>query len=201
MSSLSINSFFQNLSNYFHFISKVFIMVIISILCFLFFVFLIYMLDISINTISGHSKSPLFATYVVVSPSMVPTIDINDAIVIKRNDHDNYKIGDIITFLSNDSNYKGYRITHRVVDKEKIGFEKSIYTTKGDNNLTVDPSTTNTDSIYGKVLFTIPNFGKVKKFFARPSNYFVCLLVSAFVFIFYDLIRIFIMMKKKKEIC
>lgn len=201
MNSLSINSIFQNIINYFHFISKVLIMVIISILCFLFFIFLIYMLDISINTLSGHSKSPLFATYVVVSPSMVPTIDINDAIVIKRKDHDNYKIGDIITFLSNDSNYEGYRITHRVVDKEKVGFEKSLYTTKGDNNPSVDPTTTYTDSIYGKVVFTIPNFGKIQKFFSRPSNYFMCLLISAFVFIFYDLIRIFIMMRNKKEFC
>ena len=87
----------------------------------LFFVIIItmflmyYLFDMFIH--SGSSNTPpLYSTYMIVSPSMVPTINVNDAIVVKRIDHDNYKVGDIITFSSIDDNYKGLMITHRIVD-------------------------------------------------------------------------------------
>ena len=96
------------------------------------------------------------------------TIMINDAIVIKRVDNDKYKIGDIITFISSDSNYKGLTITHRVVDKLAVGEKNSIYTTKGDNNRVIDPATVSTRDIYGKVLFKIPKIGYMQDFFSKP---------------------------------
>ena len=192
--------FFENLVQFFRFITKVIFSSILVFLLLLFITFIIYMGDIFFNTITGHPKAPLFSTYVIVSPSMIPTIKINDAIVVKRNDHDNYKIGDIITFLSNDSNYQGYTITHRIVEKSKIATDKSIYTTKGDNNPIADPSVITTDSIYGKVLFTIPSVGTLKNYFSKPSNYFLCLIVTSVIFIIYELVRIMSSLFKEEEL-
>lgn len=95
---------------------------LISILCLLVVFSLIitcYLGDVLINGKNG-SNSPLFSTYVIVSPSMVPTIKINDAIVVQRVDNDNYNVGDIITFASNDINYKDLMVTHRIVNKENV---------------------------------------------------------------------------------
>ena len=143
--------------------------------------------------------SPLFSTYVIVTPSMVPTIKIDDAIVVKRVDNDNYKVGDIITYASNDVNYEGLAITHRIVDKQTIDEKTSIYTTKGDNNKVIDPVSVKTDAIYGKVLFKVPKVGRIQEFFSHPANYLYCLLIPAVIFITYDVTKIFVTMKKKKK--
>ena len=151
-----------------------------------------------ISTSKGDCKNPLFGAYVIVSPSMVPTIKINDAIIIKRMDHDKYKIGDIITFSSTDVNYAGKAVTHRIVGKQDYAEEESIYTTKGDNNAVVDRAPVKTNAIYGKVLFRIPAVGKLQALGATPANYLLSLLIPAIIFIVYDLTRIAVMMSKRK---
>lgn len=183
-----------------HFVARAFL---IAILCFILLfgsIIFIYLGDLFIHIKDGDSTNPLFSAYVIVSPSMVPTIMINDAIIVKRVDHDQYRVGDIITFNSSDSNYEGLAITHRIVNKEKRNEYSSTYTTKGDNNSVVDPATVQTDAIYGKVLFKIPKIGYVQNFLSKPSNFFLCLLVPASIFIFYDIFRVLFMLSKKKGI-
>ena len=130
---------------------------------------------------------------------MVPTIKIDDAIVVKRVDNDKYKVGDIITFASKDTNYEGLAVTHRIVEKHKLDDKTSVYTTKGDNNQVIDPVSVKTDAIYGKVLFKVPKVGKIQEFFSHPANYLYCLLIPAVIFISYDVTKIFIMITKKKK--
>ena len=162
------------------------------------FLFFIYMGDLLLFSNNNQMKNPLFGAYVIVSPSMVPTISVNDGIVIKRVDNDQYDVGDIITFVSNDANYKGLLVTHRIVHKKSISKNESIYTTKGDNNSLEDSAYVMTDAICGKVLFRIPKIGYVKDFFSKPIHYFLCLLIPAFIFVFYDIHRIISLFKKKR---
>lgn len=187
---------FQNIYYLSYFIARAFLIAVLCFLCFLTFVFMCYFVSISIN-----SKNPLFGAYVIVSPSMVPTIKINDAIIIKRVDHDKYNIGDIITFSSSDNQYKGLTVTHRVVDKvvEDEG-KVSKYTTKGDNNYIADAVPVKTDDIYGKVLFKIPKVGYIQNFFSKPTNFFLCLLIPGILFAFYEISRIFVMLFQQKEV-
>ena len=58
----------------------------------------IYFGDLLYNISHGNTKNPLFDAYVIVSPSMVPTIKIDDAIVVKREEGEKLDVGDIITF-------------------------------------------------------------------------------------------------------
>ena len=84
---------------------------LISVLCFLSLIslfFLAYYGDLLISASKGDYKNPLFGAYIIVSPSMVPTIKKDDAIIIKRVDNDKYKVGDIITFSSTDKYYCWY---------------------------------------------------------------------------------------------
>lgn len=169
---------------------------------FLFFIlsfFVFYIADLFFNVYSGKYQNPLFGFYIIVTPSMVPTINVNDLIVIKRVNHDNYNVGDIISFDSPDSVFNGLTVTHRIVDKDNVSFEKSYYTTKGDNNYINDPSKVSTDSIYGKVILIIPKMGYIRNAFSSPINYFICLLIPAFLFIIYEIIRISIFLIKRKE--
>ena len=178
----------------FHFVLRAFLIALLCLLLGFGLIVFIYFGDMLIK-----GKSPLFSTYVIVTPSMVPTIKIDDAIIVKRVDNDNYKVGDIITFNSKDANYEGLAVTHRIVDKQTIDKKMSIYTTKGDNNKVIDPVSVKTDNIYGKVLFKVPKVGKIQSFFSHPANYLYCLLVPAIIFILYDVTKIFIMINKKKK--
>lgn len=177
-------------------IARSFLIAVLCFVCFLTMLFMCYFVSVSIN-----SKSPLFGAYVIVSPSMVPTIKINDAIIIKREANDMYNVGDIITFSSTDANYKGLAITHRVVDKKVVKDGKvSKYITKGDNNIVEDTAPVMTDDIYGKVLFKIPKVGYIQSFFSKPTNFFLCLLIPGMIFAFYEVCRIMMMLLKEKKV-
>lgn len=157
-----------------------------------------YFLDLFINVKTGNYNHPLFSGYVIVSQSMVPTINVNDAIVVKRENNDKYAVGDVITFQSEENNYEGYPITHRIIQKEEMAEKKSSYTTKGDNNAIVDPDRVYTDDIYGRVMFVIPKLGYFKSFLAKPSNFFLCVLIPALIVFIYDFSRIFNAMNKRE---
>ena len=180
-----------------HFITRAFLIAVLCTMVLVFLVVSIYFGDLLLNT-NNSKKAPLFSTYLIVSPSMVPTIMIDDAIVVKRVDNDKYKVGDIISFASTNSNYEGLTITHRIVNKETINKNNSMYTTKGDNNSTVDSTLVNTSSIYGKVMLKIPNVGSIKKFFSKPINYIICLVVVTLIYVFYELGRVFFKDREKE---
>ncbi len=188
--------YIRSLFQLFHFVTRSFLIGILVIMVAFCALFTLYIGDSLLNV--SKNKSPLFGAYVIASPSMTPTIQTKDAIVIKRVDHDDYQVGDIITFASSDINYNGLKVTHRIVEKETVGLDQSIYTTKGDNNPIIDPTTVRTDSIYGKVLFKIPKIGYAQDFLSKPTNYFLILLVTAIIFICYDVVRIMIAINKKK---
>ena len=103
-----------------HFALTVLMYSICLIMIIVFSVFVINFIDKRHNVKAGNNKKDLFSAYTIVSPSMTPTINVLDVIVIKRADEPtDIKKGDIITFNSTDYRYSGVLVTHRVVDVEK----------------------------------------------------------------------------------
>lgn len=172
-----------------NFVMKAFLLAIISLMVLVFILFGVYFIDLLVNVKSGNYRNPLFNGYVIVSQSMVPTININDAIVVKRIDNDSYKVGDIISFITNDRRFEGSVVTHRIVNKEYDTAVSSIYTTKGDNNLSEDPDSVYTSMINGKVLFKIPKIGYIQSFLSNPINFISCMIGSVIILIFGNIIR------------
>ena len=176
---------------------------LISIICFfslLLIVGFVYFGDLIINVKSGNYKNPIFGGYIIVSQSMIPTININDAIVVKRSNNNNYKVGDIISFFSTEYEKSGVVITHRVVDKVNGINEKLLYITKGDNNSVVDKQGVYSDDIYGRVMFIIPKLGYIRNFFSNTINLICCIIMPSLFIIIVDFIRIGILFKKKREV-
>ena len=177
--------------SFFHFITRsvfIFSFIVMGGILFLFF---LYFGDLLINSITNTHKKPLFGVYIIASKSMVPSINFQDGIFIKRI-QSGYQVGDIITF-SSDSYYEGKPITHRIIEKVKDK-KKFIYTTKGDNNSTVDPIEVKEKDIYGKVLFRIPKLGYIQEFFSSFSIYLVLIFLILFGFLLH---RVF--WKRRKE--
>lgn len=164
-----------------HFVVKAFLVSIIGLMLLLAIVFGIYFFDLIFNEES--SEKPLFNGYIIVSQSMVPTINVNDGIVVKRMDNDKYQVGDIVSYVTNDSRFRGSVVTHRIVTKENDTVNSSIYTTKGDNNQMVDANSVYTSMINGKVLFRIPKIGYFYNFLSNPVNFIFCMLGAVIVLI------------------
>ena len=72
-----------------------FCLIVITYLC-------IYLGDQYFGSKNGDSKLPIYSAYVIVSPSMVPTINVNDGVVVQRVDKQGkLNIGDIIDIAFN----------------------------------------------------------------------------------------------------
>ena len=116
----SNNSFLSKLKYLLCFVAKSLMYVIGLLFVFIVLLVLIYFVDTIHNKKSNNGKSPLFAAFIIVSPSMVPNINVNDAVVIFRSNPKNLKKGDIITFSSGDPNYSGLTVTHRILVKNLL---------------------------------------------------------------------------------
>lgn len=190
---------FEKIKYIFHFITRAFLIAVFILFLLLIIFFICYFGDLLYNIKTGNNKAPLFGAYVIVSPSMVPTIQVNDAIIVRRANEDELEIGDIITFSSNDSSYKGLTITHRIVGKQAVQNGDYVYRTKGDNNNVEDMSLVRYGDVYGKVILKIPKLGYIQKYLLTPFGFITSILVPILLVIIFDIIRIFRMIKQKKE--
>ena len=149
------------------------------------------------NESKGKDITPLLNAYVIVTESMVPTIKVNDAIIISRVKNNSVKIGDVITFSSNDRYFDGLTVTHSVVGKELNESGNYTYRTKGDNNLVADTSLVNGNKIHGKVLFKIPKIGYVYNFISSPGGFILSIIFPVLLVIGYECYRIYMVIKQR----
>ena len=161
------------------FVSNAFFIAILLSISIVSILAIVYIGDRFINMNNG--KKPIFGAYVVATPSMVPTLMVNDGIIVKR--QNDFVVGDIITFDSEDPSFLGLNITHRVVHKEKLTNGEYVYKTKGDNNKVEDPTTVSLKNIYGKTVLKVPKVGYVKNIITNPFVLSFCLVVPLFIII------------------
>lgn len=161
---------------------------------------MLYLGDLFYNVKLGNFKSPIFGAYVIVSPSMVPTINVNDAIFVTRTNIADLEIGDVITFASRDQSYLGLTVTHRIVGKQLLSNGDFVFRTKGDNNSVEDSSLVKLDDIYGKVVLRIPKMGYVQKFLSTPIGFFSCILVPIFIVMILNSTKIILLVRESLKL-
>ena len=181
-----------------HFITKVFLYVVFLLLIIIFLLFIFYFVDLLYNVRSGEDKPPLFDAYVIVSPSMVPTIKVQDAIIIGRVDPSDLEQGDIISYLATDSYYSGKVITHRIIGIEEASDGTLLFRTKGDNNNVADGTLVDEDNVYGKVLFRIPMLGYIRQFLSTYFGWILCIALPLLYLIMTEVIRVRKLLNQKK---
>lgn len=171
--------------------SRGFILALIAFCLIVFTYLVIYFGDQYFGSKSGESRLPIYSAYVIVSPSMVPTINVNDGVVVQRVDKQgNLNIGDIITFSSRDIRYSGLTITHRIVGKQTIQNGNLVYRTKGDNNKSEDSSLVSFGDIYGKVLFKVPSVGVLYKFITNPFGFIISIIIPIIVILVINIVKV-----------
>lgn len=119
---------------------------------------LIYNTSLIVQAIINPNRTPSFLgikTYVIISGSMMPELEIGDIVVSKNVEQEELKEGDIISFRQGQN-----VVTHRIAEKLVVNGEEQ-YKTKGDNNNVADSGTISYDLIEGKAIAVIPNIGKI----------------------------------------
>ena len=185
----------QKIKWWLNFITTIIMNSIIVILVLIGFLFLAYYIDVTKNVNSGHWEPPLFGAYVIVSPSMVPTIKVQDAILIKRTD--DLKVGDICTYYS--TKYNGKMITHRIIGTDVDTNGNKVYIFKGDNNYSADELPVPKDLIYGKVIMKIPKVGYIQYFLSQAYGWIIAIVVPCVGIITFDIMKLVKNMSTKKK--
>jgi signal peptidase len=125
--------------------------------------------------------------YVVVSSSMVPTLQIGDLVVAQSVPFSSVRVGDVIIYVQPDGlgGCQGLTIVHRVVAITSQGL-----ITQGDNRETNPrpdepyrwpPVTAN--CVKGKVVLAVPYLGLISMVIPPPYNYLIVGLILVFVFL------------------
>ena len=133
-----------------------------------------------------------FGLYTIISGSMEPVISVYDVVVaVQKDDLSTIKVGDVITFISTwDLNY-GTTVTHRVTSVIKNENGDYSFTTKGDANEAQDGAYVTRDNLIGKVIFKLPQLGRIQFFLATKMGWFIIVFVPALAVIIWDIIKIF----------
>lgn len=121
---------------------------------------------IAARAITGEHPSLFgYSTAIVVSGSMSPEIEVDDMVVIHR--ENTYSCGEIITYKDGAS-----LVTHRIHEITDDG-----YITKGDANNT-DDGTISPDSVVGRVVLAIPKVGKLISAIRTPFGMLGIVLIG-----------------------
>ena len=168
-----------------YFFAKVILYVIIFMFATVYALTCIYFGNVLHNLNNNEDRPTLFNAYVIVSGSMIPGINIQDGVVIKREKMKDLKEGDIITFTTHDSRYDGYTVTHRIIDIKNKN-HKYYFRTKGDNNKIEDPYLVKEEDIYGKVFLTIPKIGYIKNMLLQSIGWIIFVILPALALVVYD---------------
>lgn len=160
--------------------------------------FLLYYI-ISNKISEKRGINPPYGLYTIVSPSMVPSINVYDVILIKNIDSSKLKVGDVITFKSSNKFFGNTPITHRIVEIIQNG-EKIQYKVKGDANAIEDDEKVISSNILGKVILKIPSLGKIQFFLTSKKGWVTIILIPTLLIIIYDIYKIFNLMKLRKEL-
>lgn len=158
---------------------------LVGVLEVLFLVFMIVLCGVVF--MAGNGKIPYIFGYrilQVISNSMTPTISDETCIVIKQVEQEDIEVGDIITFVSEAPDIRGYLNTHRVhdirVDEESGEIE---YITKGDAYDAPDSYSVSYEQVAGEYVGELPG-GKLLfkgiRFLADRNNYFIIVILPLF---------------------
>ena len=112
---------------------------------------------------------------------------------------ENKKLGEFLTFYSTNSFFGGTPITHRIVEVIDVPETGRMFRVQGDANPKPDEEKVLPSNVVGKVLFKIPQLGRVQFFLASKGGWIIAIMIHALVIISYDIYKIFrlVLLKSK----
>lgn len=149
---------------------------------FLFFL-IVVVIFVFISRTRGESPSVFgYHVFRVSSDSMVPTLDVEEIILVKESKPEEVNKGDIVTYIGEQGDLKDMTVTHRVVSgPTKVG-DTYYLTTMGDKEGAVADPEISFDRVIGKYITSLPVIDKIYTFFLSPVGLitFIVLIIVLF---------------------
>lgn len=175
------------------------------IICIILVPILVVNVTMIVKSYTNPDEYPSFAGYnlmIVLSPSMEDTIMAGDLIVVKNAEPEEIKgesaagarDGDIISFFDPDSSKQSV-LTHRCKEVQDDG----SFITKGDHNMSEDPTPCPPENLIGTYITRIPGAGNIAMWLQTTPGLIVCVAVPIVLLVAYDLIMKKRYDKKKKD--
>ncbi len=148
----------------------------------------------SVFLLSNHIGG--WRAFIVLSPSMEPTLKTGSLIISRQARPGTLKVGDVITFIPPVKNRQF--ITHRI---QEIYHNKSViaFKTKGDKNKNEDPWILAGGGVVGQVIFTIPYLGFLMSFIQSKVGIILFILLPAAYIIIDEIFNIINIIKHNRK--
>lgn len=158
------------------FSSVSYVLVIVS------FVLVLLAMLLSMTISEGKTPSILgYSALIVSSGSMDPVYPVNTIVITKNIEIEDCKVGDVITFYSNDPVVYNVPITHRINEIRTDDNGKISLITKGDANYICDDYPVFEEDIIGKVVGNSKIFGKLILLISNKWVYFTFIILPLFL--------------------
>lgn len=161
-------------------------------------VLIVFVIFLFIVRMNGNTPSLFgYSVFRVQTGSMVPTLNVDDVILVKSCEPEDIHRGDIITYQVTSGHMAGATITHRVYQEPEERDGVYYFVTKGDANNTPDEEIS-FDVVQGKYVKTLYLIDKLYSFFLSPAGLIV--FIGVIVVLFgYEMISLIISYKATDE--
>ena len=156
---------------------------------------------ISVTMFNRNDRSIFgYKMYIVNSDSMAATdFDAGALIFTKDVDPATLEEGDIISFLSQDSNSFGKTITHKIRSLTTDAEGNPGFVTYGTTTGTDDETIVTYPYILGKYQSHIPHLGTFFNFLKTTPGYFICIFTPFMLIILYEAVKFFSLFRQYKK--
>ena len=156
---------------------------------------------VSVTTFNRNDRDLFgFKMYIVNSDSMSATdFNAGDLILVKEVDPSALNVGDIITFMSQDTDSFGETITHKIRKLTTDAEGNPGFITYGTTSDTDDETVVTYPYILGKYQSRIPALGTFFNFLKTTPGYFVCIFIPFMLIIIYEGLKFFNLFRRYKK--
>ncbi|MBQ9953442.1 MAG: signal peptidase I [Clostridia bacterium] len=156
---------------------------------------------ISCTTFNRNDRSLFgYKMYIVNSDSMSATDFKAGALIFaKEVDPATLKEGDIITFMSQDTDFFGETITHKIRRITTDAEGNPGFITYGTTTDTDDETIVTYPYVLGKYQSNIPGLGTFFNFLKTTPGYFICIFTPFMLIILYEGLRFFSLFRRYKK--
>ena len=151
-------------------------------------VFMMIFTLISVTTFNRNDRNILgYRAYIVKSDSMSATdFEAGDLILVKQVEPKDLEEGDIISFISQNSENFGETVTHKIRRRTTDASGAPGFVTYGTTTDTDDATVVTYPYVLGEYQFAIPKLGTFFNFLKTPQGYIVCIFTPFMLLILYQ---------------
>jgi len=156
---------------------------------------------VSVSTFNRNDRDLFgYKLYIVNTDSMSATdFNAGDLILVKEVDPSTLKEGDIITFMSQDSNSFGQTVTHKIRRLTSDAEGNPGFITYGTTTDTDDETIVTYPYIFGRYQMRIPVLGHFFNFLKTTIGYFVCIFIPFMLIILYEAVKFVNLFRRYKR--